>query len=132
MQMMGEQAQKLFPDFLANYREMMKIGEKFVTEKVLRTWQIGQFCRARDGASYFIYRYFPEMYSEIFEEEPLLPHVPLGHHLLHHVLYVPERLFNNYWWPRFGAQVEGYMRYYMERFTLVVERLESQHGLPRE
>lgn len=130
MQPMEDQAGKLYHEFESSYLEVIGTGERFVKDKILRTWQIGKFAREKDHAAYYLYRYFPELYTELFQNEPILPQVPVWHHVVHHVFYLPEKWLNHIWWPQYGTAVVTYMEFYMERFRLAVERLESTYEIP--
>lgn len=132
MQRMEDQAGKLYHEFKTSYEEMVKTGESFIKDKVLRTWQIGKFAEKKDYAAYYLYRYFPTIYTELFQNEPILPQVPVWHHVVHHVLFIPERWFNQLWWPKYGSAAETYMHFYMERFKVAHERLESTYEIPVE
>lgn len=103
--------------------ELVALGEKFITGKVFLPWQMSRFAEMRDRLQFYLYCYFRELHDRIFQDAPVLPRVSVWQYILHQILWVPERMLNRIWWPKYGPAVEHYMRYYMERMEAALAEL---------
>lgn len=126
---MGAKAAQGFAEFRSEYEEMMATGEGFLQEQVLRTWKMEKFARLKDHCVYYLYRNFPEIYQQVFVNEPVLPALPIWHYLTTHVFFLPEKWVNRFFWPKYGSSITAYLQYYMETLSQVLLELESTYEI---
>lgn len=110
------------------YAELVVKGEQFIQEQVYKGWVVGQYVELSDEIRYFIYRNFPELYSNYFQEEPQLPVVSKWYYFLTRAFWIPEKRLNRFLWPQYGNQVVAYMTYYNDTLGKVLQEIGKRLG----
>ena len=110
----------------AKYEEMSKKGQNFIEEKVIKDWRLEKYIELKDELTYFIFRNFPELYDNIFENPPQIPKLSGWYYVLNKVLWIPEKLTSKIWWPKYGPEIAKYINYFNENIGKALEEIKNK------
>ncbi|AZR72659.1 hypothetical protein BBF96_04200 [Anoxybacter fermentans] len=125
MQYITDEIREKYLEFKSRYRELVTMGEEFIQEGIFKDWKLEKYIQLKDELVYFLYRYFPQIYSKHFTNEPQLPKISIWYYILSRVLWIPEKYLNGIWWPKYGHKIENYMRFYSEKLAEAISEIES-------
>lgn len=123
----NEHASKEYASFKEQFQELVKLGEKFRTQKIFYGRKLEKYIKEKDSLTFYIYQNYTELYDKYIGIAPELPKMSMWYYILHHVFWLPEKFFKKVWWEKYGARVEEYMNYYEERLRQAFQEIENRN-----